>query len=236
VKGRVRAIWAVTAVGLCLASSPAEAASDEREARAKKACAAGRVDEGVELLAELFTQTGDVNYVYNQGRCYQQNGVADKAVNRFREYLRTATELQPEDRAVVERYIAELEQQRAATPPPREAEGSSRLRTAALVLGAAGALAIGTGVVLSLKVQSYERETNEGLASMDPVEPWWLEGRISSGTRLETFQWVAYGVGAAAIAGGVVCHVLGSRAPERTVAFAVGPAPNGWAARLAVRY
>jgi hypothetical protein len=99
-------------------------AADPRPAEARKACAAGKVERGIQILAEIIVENGDANAVYNQARCYQQNGRPEQAVARFREYLRTAAELAPADRTQVEGYIVELEAEietkarRAALPTP----------------------------------------------------------------------------------------------------------------------
>jgi len=248
VRQRRAAILAAVAVVLAT-SGPASAAQDQREVRAKKACAAGRVDEGVELLADLFTETGDLNYVYNQGRCYQQNGVADKAINRFREYLRRSTELAPQDRQEVEQFIAELEKQeerrateaalRASQASRPSGADSARLKTIGLGLGAVGALAVGTAVVLSLKVRSEEREVEKKFEMQDKVTTQEVSVWMRDGGRLETFQWVAYGIGAAAFAGGATCYLLGYRGGrEKTIAWTWTPDPvrRGLSTSLTVRY
>src|SRR5436190_22849262 len=99
-------------VALLTAGIRAEAAPrsrEQRESEARKACAAGRVEAGIELLAELLTEYGHPNYIYNQGRCYQQNGKSEQAISRFKEYLRAARDISAEDRERVERFIKELE-------------------------------------------------------------------------------------------------------------------------------
>jgi hypothetical protein len=104
---------AVKASSKAAAKPPATAAkptaADPRPAEARKACAAGKVDRGIQILAEIIVENGDANAVYNQARCYQQNGRPEQAVARFREYLRTAAQLAPADRTQVEGYIVELE-------------------------------------------------------------------------------------------------------------------------------
>jgi len=225
---------------LLLAAYPARAQDDSRAAEAKKACAAGRVDQGVEILAELFAQTGDVNYVYNQGRCYQQNGVHDKAILRFREYLRRSPDLPATERQEVEGFIAEAEQQvqkRQAVQADREEKsGMSTLRKAGLGLGALGLVGIGTGVVLSFKVRSEQESFERDLAAKDEVPNQWIAQRNRTGARLETFQWMAYGVGAAALAGGVACYLIGARQPrEPAVALGWAPPPAGRGLTTTVR-
>jgi hypothetical protein len=99
---------------------------EQREADARRACAAGHVDEGVEILADLYAGYSHPNYIYNQGRCYQENGKPEQAIARFREYLRVGTDAPPAVREKVERFIRELEGERqgpppaAMPPPPRD--------------------------------------------------------------------------------------------------------------------
>jgi hypothetical protein len=107
---------------------------DAREIRARKDCLTGKFESGVALLAQLFAETGNRNFVYNQARCYEQNARADDAVNRFREYLRVAKGISAEDKADVERHIAECrllqaEQDRKVTPPPSASPQLSALGT-----------------------------------------------------------------------------------------------------------
>jgi hypothetical protein len=86
-------------------------AAEKVEAKERKArieCAAGNYAEGVRLLAELWVATKDANFIYNQARCFEQNGQNDRAATRFREYLRKATDLPAEEVEAVNRRIDEL--------------------------------------------------------------------------------------------------------------------------------
>jgi hypothetical protein len=85
------------------------AQEDPRELEARTACAAGDVDKGIAILARMFAETSDYTWVYNQGRCYQQNGRTEQALNRFREYLRRGQNLSAEEKSEVEGFIRELE-------------------------------------------------------------------------------------------------------------------------------
>jgi hypothetical protein len=88
--------------------------ADRIEAKERKAhveCSAGNYTEGVRLLAELWVASSDTTYIYNQGRCYEQNGQNEQAVSRFREYLRKTKKLPAVDSAEINRRIAELERQ-----------------------------------------------------------------------------------------------------------------------------
>ena len=106
---------------------------NRRALEARRACAAGRVEQGIELLAQIIAETGDPNAVYNQARCYQGNGRAEQALTRFREYLRIAGPLPPRERQRVRRFIVELEQEVEARGRRREA-----LPAAARAAGPAG--------------------------------------------------------------------------------------------------
>ena len=224
-----------------LLPAPVRAEDESREVKAKRACAAGRVEEGVELLAALYAETGDVNYVYNQGRCYQQNGRVDQALNRFREYLRRATGASTSERAEVQGFIDELERQRAApaATSPRDDRGppSGRLRTVAVTLAGVGVAAVAAGVVLSFKVRSAQRDTEQYVRENKPyAEPEVVAAKMRSGGRLETFQWVAYGVGVAALAGSVTSYLLGQRADAERMNVAVVPTAGGLATTVRLRF
>ena len=93
-----------------------------REKAAQKACALGDYQKGVDILADLMVGSDDPNYIYNQGRCYEQNSRWEQAINRFREYLRKDANISDGDRADVERHISDCEKAlaqaaRAAQPP-----------------------------------------------------------------------------------------------------------------------
>jgi hypothetical protein len=115
-----------------LVPTAARAQGDERMKEVKRACAAGEVQKGINLLADLYVETNDPTAIYNQARCYQQNGMADRAASRFREYLRKAGHLPPADRAEVEGFIREADAEVAA-----KSQGRPPLTTVAPVTEAA---------------------------------------------------------------------------------------------------
>jgi len=119
---------ALTALtGGLLASNTALASSNTAlDKQARKACLSGDYVKGVSILAELFVDTGDVTYLYNQGRCYEQNVRYVEAAERFREYLRKATKLTAKERSETEKHIADCENEiakaHASEPPPPQPE------------------------------------------------------------------------------------------------------------------
>ena len=254
VSTRGRAL-ALTVLFVLEAARVQAAPADSRAVEARKACAAGNVDRGIDLLAELVAETGDPNAVYNQARCYQQNGRARPALDRFREYLRIARGIPAAERAEVNGHIRELEAElvRAITPPPivppaaapeprggpaqsvdaglaatagpRDAGRSRRLRLLGIATGGLGVAAVASGMYFSYQVSRLQGRI-EG--QRGPVPAADLRRELDRGERYESLQWVGYGVGAAALTGGVLLYLLGrpGEGPARLVAMVV-PAPAG---------
>jgi hypothetical protein len=82
---------------------------ESKERAAKRACLVGDVEKGTGLLADLYVDTNDATYIYNQGRCFEQNGKNDQAVLRFKEYLRKAKNLSQAETDAVLKKIDELQ-------------------------------------------------------------------------------------------------------------------------------
>jgi len=89
-------------------AQPASAASlQSQERAARKACLTGDYAKGVAILADLFLDTKIPTYIFNQGRCLEQNRKYEDAIARFQEYLVTAgAVLSREDREAAEKHIA----------------------------------------------------------------------------------------------------------------------------------
>jgi hypothetical protein len=85
------------------------AKKEEKERAAKKACLNGDPTKGVELLTDLYVDSNDPTYIYNQGRCYEQNNRCEEAIIRFREYLRKTQGGNESDRADVQKHMADCE-------------------------------------------------------------------------------------------------------------------------------
>lgn len=52
----------------------------DRERAARTACLAGDYRKGVALLVELFVETKDRTHIFNQARCFEQNGQDEQAI------------------------------------------------------------------------------------------------------------------------------------------------------------
>jgi len=126
-----RAVWlAALTLATALAASPwamsdaHAAAPKDAELQARKAFTAGDYDKALTIYVDLYTETGHPTYLRNIARCHQNLGHADKAIAGFREYLRKAKDLTPDQKAEVQKYIAEMEELRkkeAGTAPAASA-------------------------------------------------------------------------------------------------------------------
>jgi hypothetical protein len=124
IKDRVFVASTFLAAFSLLKPSPTQAATraaQEREAR--KACLSGDYVKGVSILSDLFVDTKDTTYIFNQARCFQQNRHYEDALARFQEYLRAAPDIDASDKAAAEKHIADCQELltkqngHPATPP-----------------------------------------------------------------------------------------------------------------------
>jgi tetratricopeptide (TPR) repeat protein len=121
---------------LLLAARAAQARDvDAKERAARTACLAGDYVKGVAILSELFVSTNDSNYIFNQGRCFEQNHRYEDAISRFREYLQVSKQISRADKSDAKKHIADcqdlLAKQGGSSPTRKEAEvGSGDNQTA----------------------------------------------------------------------------------------------------------
>jgi hypothetical protein len=220
---------------------------------AKKACAMGDFQRGADILTDLFVDTNDPTYVYNQGRCYQQNNRFEQAVSRFREYLRKAKDLSDSDRAETERQIADCEEQMAkvaqvapppvvATPPAAHVESpaptpelatpevSNKPTTSPPLDGSQGKGLRVAGIVFVV-VGVAAVGTGVGLAVKAnglSTKPPYSQSRENERASLKTWGWASYGVGAGAIATGTILYIVGWPSDQSSsVALLPVVAPGG---------
>jgi len=247
------ALASAAAGGTAGAAESSTLVEDPRPNAALAACASGDVAKGISILGALYAETRNPSYVFNQARCYQKNGQLEPARSSFAEYLRIGTSEPPEDIKRAEGFVKEIDEaiarQQANAPKPvlvtpvsSVEEGRSRtLRVSSIVLAGLGVAAIAAGVYLSLKVQSIEDDINREFAGEDYVtDVGRLQNQLSDGKSYETWQWVGYGVGVAALAGAATTFILSTRAsgsPEHA-ALGVAPAlsPDGVGGVLRMRF
>jgi hypothetical protein len=83
--------------------------AESQELQAREEFAAGRYQEALDTYAKLYAETLHPTYLRNVGRCYMNMDEPERAVNSFREYLRKAKDLTPEENKEVEGFIEEME-------------------------------------------------------------------------------------------------------------------------------
>jgi hypothetical protein len=115
--------------GLIFALPTANAAAkkEERVQKARVECMAGDYQAGVRILAEIYAETRDANLIYNQARCFEQNGRNEQAVLRFEEYLRVNQDLAPAEVAQIRARIVALQDPSKDRPTPAQPEPASGL-------------------------------------------------------------------------------------------------------------
>jgi hypothetical protein len=93
-----------------LAPTSAQAGKVQTQERAaRKACLSGDYTKGVSILSNLFVDTKDPTWIFNQARCFQQNRRYEDAIARFQEYLRAAPDVDASDKAATEKHIADCQ-------------------------------------------------------------------------------------------------------------------------------
>ena len=92
------------------------------------ACLAGDYTKGVAILSQLFVDSGDPNYIYNQGRCFEQNTRYQDAIARFQEFVRVGKKSPEDDKAAAQKHIADCEALLAKQTRPSEAAAAPPAR------------------------------------------------------------------------------------------------------------
>jgi hypothetical protein len=207
-----------------------------KEKAAKKACITGDVRKGIDILGDLYVDTNEINYVFNQARCYQQNHRWEEALDRFSEFMRKATKIPDDLRADLERHIADCKSHLPATLPATTAATQTQPAPATQPIGkepspapshvppegvavAATPLSDGSSlrmaglVVGAVGVAAIVTGVVLDLKTHSIVDDYYSKGydsdKESSRKSYVTWGWVSYGVGAAGIVAGTTMYLLG---------------------------
>jgi hypothetical protein len=258
---RSTALLFLIPAAILLWSPQASAASKQasvqtRERLAQKACLAGDPAKGVELLAELYVDTNDATYIFNQGRCFEQNRRYEDAIGRFREYLTKGEDrLSDGDKSLAKKHIETCESYLpkseprsplvpepasvapiVQTPPPAEFAPTPLAvvrvsETSQPDKNAGSGLRIAGIVVGSLGVVALGTGVALNLKvnsmSTDLEKPDnFNRDTDSSRKSYKTMGWISYGVGVACLAGGSLLYFLGWQAGHRSAQPRVALVPT----------
>ena len=226
------ALVILSAVATSTAYAKGAGLVDHQVAEARKACLIGDYQKGIAILSDLFVKTEDPNYIYNQGRCLEQNARYEEAILRFEEYLRVTKGSGAKERGEAEEHIADCRSKiaksasvappPAPTPPiavqlpvppePKPVEtveqpksGSSPPGRGLRIAGiTAGALG-----VASLATAVILNTKANSLADDLNTPTGYDRGKLSQHSNYQTGTWIGYGVGSACLVGGAILYYLG---------------------------
>jgi hypothetical protein len=226
-------------VGL-FANSPARAASrDAKERMARTACLDGDYKKGVAILSQLFVDTKISTFIYNQGRCFEQNARYQEAISRFQEYLRVDKKLSEEDKAETQKHISDCQASMQASsagqsaqpvvaapavqappanvaPPPIVPVSVVGERAVPSDSSPAPGAGLRTAGVITAAVGGAALVAGiilnlkvNSMASDFQTLNGYTDSKESDRKTYATLAWVSYGVGAACVATGSVLYILG---------------------------
>ena len=228
-------------VHFLLSARAVEAGSVENKERAARmACLTGDYTKGVAILSELFVNTNDPTYIYNQGRCFEQNRRYDDAIARFQEYQRAGKKLSKDEKADAQKHIADCQELLAKqqTPPvappapgPMPSPAQAPVVPAPVVattppvvqqpnplvandsgagLRTAGIITASVGGAALITGVILNLKVNSMANDLQKTDGY-SASKESDRKTYETLGWVGYGVGAACVATGAVIYILGQR-------------------------
>jgi hypothetical protein len=244
---------------------PMQARADtiaERERAARTACLSGDYAKGVATLAELFVDTKERTYLYNQGRCFEQNGRYEEAIPRFIEYLQKNQDAGVPSDPDTEKHIANcqarLAQQKGqpTAGQPQSAGDTSAGQTpeapkesgpqpADGVQASVSSEGIGSrlriAAITTLAVGGAGLVTglilnikaNSLANELESTRDNYQRSKESTRGTYETFGWVTYSVGAACIAAGTIMYFIGrNQGKEASVSLLPTMGPGAAGAML----
>ena len=232
----------------------ARAETPESKARtARMACLSGDYAKGVAILSELFVDTKSPTYIYNQGRCFEQNGRWVEAIARFEEYLHVDKNLSNSEKAETEERIAECKagmarqappgpvgvQSAAPSAPPTGPTSPQTLPSAELrderpidresassagpSLRAAGIITASVGGAALIAGLVFNLKANSLVHELQELDGY-SSSKASDRNTDVTLGWIGYGAGAACITAGAILYYLGLRETSGPSSVALLPA------------
>ena len=211
-----------------------------QEKAARKACLTGDYATGVSILADLFVESKDPLYIFNQGRCMEQNSRYKDAISRFEEFLRMGetSKLNSDDRASCQKHIDDCKAKLPAEDKPKAVASETLAQPLAEAiplpqadattqiaqmprgepepakngkgLVLVGIATGGVGVASVIAGVFLNLKANSLVNEMETTVDSYTSDRNSSQKTYKSLAWLGYGVGAACIATGAVLIAIGA--------------------------
>lgn len=225
-----------------LAARPNATSRGAKEKAAQKACLTGDVKAGAELLADLYIRTGDPVYLFNQGRCNEQNHRWQEALDMFREYLRKDHDAPERIKAETKAHIAQcqalLAEQNVSPGPPAKTSAVPEPPLVVPPVPHTPTIAPSTtvGLATSASLPSDGRgfrvagvlTAAVGICAVgvgitlnikersltDQINAKFSQSKESSRASYQAWGYASYGIGAAALVTGATLYYFGWRAGE----------------------
>jgi len=224
----------------------------------------GHFQEAIDEFEKAYFIRSEPIFLYNIAQSHRQDNNLQRAIFFYRRYLeadpstkkraeveKRMTELQglldaqkereavtqPQPQPVVAQPVPVVQPEPVVAQPlavvnqpaPVDAHEGRGLRIGGIVVGSLG-LALGvTGVVLALQGQSMQD---------DATTKQWDQTKYDNGKTLRTVGWIGCGVGAAALATGVVLYIVGAKSSDGGPSVALAPllTPGAGGATLVGRF
>jgi tetratricopeptide (TPR) repeat protein len=210
-------VWALCgAAGIAAAQAAPEevtAQVEELSAEGSQLFRQGRYREAIAVFERAYNLAQVANLLYNIGLSYERLGERQAAINYYERFI-VARDADPEVRSRALERVRELEKLNQPPPPdpvvgpvkeeepPPRPEPSRALTTTGIIVGGAGVLATGTGVVFGFLAQG-EQESFDASRDLYTKQV----ARTNAENRALTAD-VLYGLGGAAILAGVTLILI----------------------------
>jgi len=255
----------VLLLGLVIARPVAAQPADAGEAayqEGRKAYDLREWDKAIEKFKEAYRIRADAPSLFNIAQSYRLKGDCVEAIGFYKTYKRNFASAP--NLAAVDKFIAELEpcaKERVSKPPdqpqqqttepavkpavtqpqpqqvhepmPLHEDTGKGKRMTGLIVGGVGIGLVGTGFVFGMLAKGKATDVTNGGDPQNPPE--FDKSLEDSGKRFDLLAKISWGVGGAAVVGGVVLFVMGRSAsdePHVSVAPTHGGTIVGWSQRF----